>query len=138
MTIDPLEAVIAWLRTSLTTVDGRVAGKHRYGGGWTESQTGVSVHLDGGTPDIHAAVAVMRIEVRVYADDQPKIVEVWRELIRLSRETRRFAVNTSLGTALIHYFLPETMLSLLYDDVLRMDLGEVFFECMVAEDAVSE
>lgn len=138
MTIDPLEAVIAWLSTALTIVEGRVAGKHRYGSGWTKSQTGVSVHLDGGTPDIHAAAAKMRIEVRVYADDQPKVVAVWRELIRLSRDTKRFAVNTSLGTALIHYFLPETMLSLLYEDVLRMDLGEMFFECLVAEDAVSE
>lgn len=54
--IDPLETIITWLATALTSVSGRVAGKHRYGNGWTESQTGVSVHFDGGAPELYAPV----------------------------------------------------------------------------------
>lgn len=136
MVIDPLEAVVVWLTEALVSLDGRVAAKHRYGAGWSESQTGLSVHLDGGIPDIDANVTTMRLEMQIRADDQAKAVGVWRELVQLSRTTRRFTVNTSLGTALIQYALPETVLSLLYDDVLKMDLGIVFFEVMVSEEAV--
>jgi hypothetical protein len=137
MVIDPVEAVIVWLTGALTSVEGRVAGKHRYGEGWAEGATGLSVHPDGGLPDLYATVARPRFEMRVYADDPVKVVRAWREMVALSRANRRFTVNTSLGTALIHYCLPETALSLLYDDVLKMDLGIVFFEAMVSEEAVS-
>ncbi len=137
MNIDPLEAVIAWLTTALTSVDGRVAGKHRYGETWADDATGVSVHLDGGPVDLYAKVATPRLELRIYANDQVKVVNVWRELISLSRSNKRFVQNTSLGNALIHTFLPETILSLTYDDVLRKELGIVFFESMISEEAVS-
>ena len=115
--------------------DGRVASKHRYGAGWTESQTGVSVHLDGGTPDLYASVAVPRLEVRIYADDQVKVMDTWRALSALSRITKRFPVVTTKGTALVHYFLPVSGLSMPYDEVLRMDVGVVFFDAMVSEAA---
>ena len=137
MVIDPLEAVIAWLTTALTTVDGRVAGKHRYGETWADDATGVSVHLDGGLPDLYASIAKPRLEIRIYANDQVKIVDVWRELISLSRDRLRFVQNTSKGAALIHYCYPETILSLTYDEVLKKELGIVFFESMVSEEAVS-
>lgn len=136
MVIDPLETIITWLETALTGVSGRVAGKHRYGAGWTEGQTGVSVHLDGGTPDIYAPVADCRFEVRIYADDQVKVNDVWRALIALSRANKRFTVTTSHGDALVYYFKPVSGLSIPYDDVLRMDVGVVFFEALVAEATV--
>ena len=137
MVIDPVEAVIVWLTEALTAVEGRVAGKHRYGEGWAEAETGVSVHLDGGLPDLYAKVATPRFEMRIYADDQVKVVSAWREMVQLSRDNARFAVNTSLGTALIHYCKPESIMSLIYDDQLKMDLGIVFFKAMVSEEAVS-
>jgi hypothetical protein len=138
MIIDPLETIITWLETALTSASGRVAGKHRYGEAWSETQTGVSVHLDGGSPDLYAAVAAPRFEIRIYADDQVKVVTVWRELIKLSRENERFLVAVSgPKNALVHYFKPASGLSIPYDQVLRMDVGVVFFECMIAEDAVS-
>lgn len=137
MTIDPIEAVIRWLENSLDVVGGRVAGKHRYGNGWSETETGVSVHLDGGAADLYAAIATPRMEIRIYADDQVKVVEVWRKLIELSRTNARFEVMTSAGRALIHHFSPEASLSLLYDDVLRMEMGVVFFGAMIAEEAVT-
>ncbi len=136
MVIDPLETIITWLEAALTGVSGRMAGKHRYGAGWTEGQTGVSVHLDGGTPELYAPVANCRMELRIYAADQVKIVTVYRALIGLSRANARFVVTVSNGDALVHYFLPATGLSLIYDDVLRKDVGVVFFDALVSEAAV--
>jgi hypothetical protein len=137
MTIDPLEAIITWLEANLSGVSGRVAAKHRYGEGWTEGQTGVSVHMDGGTPDLYVNVAPVRLEVRIYATDQVDVVTIWRTLVGLSRTYERFTVAISGSkTALVHYLHPESMLSLLYDETLRMDMGVVFFETLVSEAAV--
>lgn len=137
MTIDPLEAIITWLEANLSGVSGRVASKHRYGEGWTESQTGVSVHLDGGKPDLYTNVVTARLEIRIYADDQVDVVSTWRELVGLSRANERFTVAVSGdNTALVHYFKPESVLSLLYEDVLKMDMGVVFFNAMMSEAAV--
>lgn len=136
MQIDPLETIITWLENTLTIVGGRVAGKHRYGVDWTETQTGVSVHLDGGAPELYAPVAVPRFEVRIYADDQVKVVGVWMALNDLCRESSRFTVDTLRGKALVHYFLPASGLSMPYDEVLKMDVGVVFFNAMVSETAV--
>lgn len=137
MEIDPLEAVIAWLTNALTSVSGRVAGKHRYGDGWADDATGVSVHLDGGTPDLYARIGVARLEMRIYSSDQVQVVDVWRELVGLSRNNHRFLQTTSHGDALIHYMFPGSGLSLIYDEDLRKELGIVFFESMVSEVVVS-
>jgi hypothetical protein len=136
MIIDPLETIITWLKDALLVVDQRVASKHRYGNGWTESQTGVSVHLDGGNPDIYMPIAEPRLEIRIYADDQVKIVDAWRALVALSRTTSRIAVSTSKGTALIQNFIQASSLSLLYDETLGMDMGVVFFDSKISEEAV--
>lgn len=136
MTIDPLEAVITWLENNLTSVAGRVASKHRYGSGWSEGQTGVAVHLDNGEPDVYVPLAEPRLEIRIYADDQVKVVDVWRELVALSRTNSRIAVSTSKGTALIQNFIEQSSLSLLWDEVLGMDMGVVFYTSKVSEEAV--
>ena len=136
MIIDPLETIITWLETALTTVSGRVAGKHRYGETWSESQTGVSVHLDGGSPEYYAPVMIARFELRIYADDQVKIMDVWRALSALSENTR-FTVTTTKGVALVHYFLPVSGLSMPYDEILKMDMGTAFFNSVISEAAVS-
>lgn len=137
--IDPLETIITWLEAALISVSGRVAGKHRYGGGgWTDSQTGVSVHLDGGPPDLYAPVIRLRLELRIYADDQVKVTGVWRDLIVLSRNTKRFSVAISGGkAALVHYFKPASGLSIPYDEKLGMDVGVVFFDCLIGEKSLS-
>jgi hypothetical protein len=137
MIIDPLETIITWLETALTSVSGRVAAKHRYGEGWSETQTGVSVHLDGGNPEIYAPLADVRIEIRIYADDQIKIVDVWRELVALSRANARFAVSTSKGVALVQNFIQQSGLSMPYDEILKMDLGVVFFGVKIGEEAIA-
>lgn len=136
MVIDPLEAVIVWLKNNWKSAQGRVAGKHRYGSAWSESQLGASVHLDGGPADLYAPIARLRLEVRIYATDQAAIANAWMELTELSRENERFDVMTSRGRALVHSLKPETTLSMLYDDVLKKDMGVVFMNCMAAEEAV--
>lgn len=137
MVIDPLEAVIVWMRNNWRSAQGRVASKHRYGSAWQENQIGVSVHLDGGPVDLYAQIATPRIEVRIYAPEQREITNAWMEMVALSRENERFEVMTSRGRALVHTIKPETTLSLIYDDVLKKDLGIVFLSCMVAEQAVT-
>jgi hypothetical protein len=134
--IDPIETLIQWLRTNLTTVNGRVAGKHRYGEGWAETETGVSVHADGGPHDLYARVWDQRVEIRIYAVGTVNIVPVVKQLMSLSRENERFVVSTSGGNALVHYFTPESGLSLLYDDDLKMDMGVLFFKSEISEEAV--
>lgn len=134
MTIDPLEAVITWLETALTSVSGRVAAKHRYGESWTESQTGVSVHLDGGVPDLYAKAVTPRLELRIYSNDQVNVVAVWKELVGLSRANTRFGVTVTGGVALVQRFTPVSLLSLVYEEKLKMDMGIIFFEAMVMEE----
>lgn len=134
MSIDPLEAIITWLETALTIVGGRVASKHRYGEGWTESQMGISVHMDGGEPDLYSAVAEPRLEIRIYGGDQVQVMDVWRDLVALSRTQARFTVSTSKGTALIQNFVQQSGLSLLYEDILKMDMGVVFFSSKISEE----
>lgn len=134
MSIDPLEAIITWLETALTSVSGRVAAKHRYGETWTESQTGVSVHMDDGNPEIAVAVTEPRLEIRIYADDQVKVMDVWRQLVSLSRSNARFTVVTSKGTALIHNFIQQSGLSMPYDEILGMDIGVAFFSSKISEE----
>lgn len=133
MTIDPLEAVIVWLRNTWTSTQGRVAGKHRYGGAWSENELGVSVHLDGGPADLYAPISTPRLEIRIHAADQSPITEAWMEFVKLSRDNERFEVMTSRGKALVHAVKPDSTLSMIYDDVLNKDMGIFFVNCIVAE-----
>jgi hypothetical protein len=135
--IDPLETIIQWLKTALTALDGRVANKHRFDGEWTLGQTAVCVEMDDGAVELYAAVGVPRLELRIYAADRPAIVDVWGQLVRLSRTNARFEVETSEGMALVHYFEQASGLSFVYDDDLKVDVGVVFFESMISEEAVS-
>lgn len=114
-----------------------MAGKHRYGNAWEKTQTGVSVHLDGGAPDLYATVATPRFEIGIYSNNQEEIVSVWRELIQLMRNNARFSVDTSQGDVLVHYVLPESSLSLIFDDELNMDMGIVFVKSMMSEVAIA-
>jgi hypothetical protein len=134
--IDPIETIIQWLKTNLTTADGRVAGKHRYGEGWADGATGVSVHADGGPHDSYARVWDQRVEIRVYANGTVNVTPVAKELISLSRDNERFVVVTSGGDALVHCFIPESGMSLIYDEDLKMDIGVMFFKSKISEEAV--
>ena len=135
--IDPIETIIVWLTDVLDSVSGQVASKHNYReGGWTFGTPGVSVHADGGPFDLDAHIFRQRLEIRIYADSTVAIGDVHRQLVGLSRENERFLVDTSHGNAFVYFLYPETGLSLLFDDVLNQDIGVVFFQTQISEEAV--
>jgi hypothetical protein len=137
MEIDPLEVVIKWLAANLTKAGGRVAGKHRYGVEWKSDQLGVSVILDGGQPELYGSTSKIRVEVQIRAEKRIEVIDAWRELVDLSRESERTVVSTSLGSALMHYFKQDSGFSILYDKDLNKEMGLAFFEALVAEEAVA-
>lgn len=136
MTIDPLETIILWLKDNLTGVYGRVASKNQYGNAWETKETGLAVYMDDGMSALYGTTSTVRLEMRIYADGRPLATDVWRALVDLGREHKRFNVQTSQGVALVHYFQQSSGLSFLYDDDLKMDVGVVFFESMVSEEAI--
>ncbi len=134
--IDPLEAVIAYLGADAgvqALVGERVAAKHRYGAGWTTGQTGLTVGLDGGTPDIYVPMQEVRLETRAFAGSQAEAMRTWRELVKVARRTNRNAVATSAGMGLIYRLNQASGPSLLYDQDLGMDVALCFFEALVSE-----
>lgn len=137
--IDPLETVIAWLRQDaalVALVGTRLASKHRYGdptNGWPTTQTGLMVRLDGGLPDLYAALQPIRLEVRCYAPSQVQGMAIWRRLVEISRKTERRPVLTSTGSGLLYRLLQASGPSLLYDSDVKLDFVMCFFEALVSE-----
>lgn len=145
MQIDPLEAIIKWLTLELSSVGGRVAGKHRYGipvthavvSGWDDETTGVVVRMDDGQPDLYGSTGKSRLEVRIYNEKRSPIFDVWQDLVTLSRAERRFEVVTSQGTALVHYFTQSSGFSVIHDNDLGLEVGIAFFDALIAEESVA-
>lgn len=138
--IDPLETVIAYLRqrTEVYAVVGnRVAAQHQYGNVWEKTQAGLILLADTGWPDWDVAVQPLRLESRAYAPTQQEAMGVWRVLVQVSRSTERAIVNTTTGSALLYYFLPDSGPSLLYDDVVGLPMVMCFWRIMVADEALS-
>ncbi len=138
--IDPLEVVIKYLASDAlleTLVSGRVASRHRYGVGWTVSQAGLMVRLDGGTPDLYGALQPIRLEVRAYAPSQVDAMAIWRRLVEISRATDRQTVLTQNGGGLLYRFNQSSGPSLLSDQDIKLDFVMCFFDALVAETAVT-
>lgn len=134
--VDALETMIQWLAVDLTSVSGRVAGKHRFPGAWTRGQAAVSVHEGQSEADLYAPVRVARLEARIYGAGNAEIMDVFNAIVALCRTKKRFTVATSQGTALVHYVKQSSGFSLPYDNDLMMTIGVCFFEAMVAEEAI--
>ncbi len=138
--IDPVEVAVRWLSDDAelkALVGNRVAEKQRYGTGWTTSQAGVMVRLDGGLAQIDVPIQTPRFEVRCYAPTPLKAMQVWKLLVAISRNTNRARVVVGDGTALLYRFLQGSGPSLLYDTDANMDFVLCFFEAAIAEEAVS-
>lgn len=135
--VDPLEAAVQLVlgdATLLGLSGGQIAGKARYGGDWAVGSKSVVMRLDGGTPDIYAAVQDARIEVRCYAGSQAAAFGMIGAMIALGRVSSRVVVDlTGGGKALVHYFLQASGISYLYDADVEMDYGLVFMQAMVVE-----
>lgn len=139
---DPLETIIAWLAVDLTAAQGRVAGEHRYGvephdEGWAIDQLGVVVSLDDGLGTLYGQAVRGRMEVNIYGPARSAIIDAWRELEALATNKKRFLVQTTLGNVLVHYFNQQTGFSLTYDEDVKLDVGVVFYEALVAKEVVS-
>ena len=136
--IDPLECVIRWLGQDpalAELVGTRIAARHRYGDTWTTGQTGLTVRLDGGTPDLYGAVQRVRLEARCYAPSQHEATEIWRRVAKLCRETARESVPTSEGASLLYWLHQASGPSLLHDGEIGLDFTLAFLDALVAEES---
>jgi hypothetical protein len=136
MEVDALEVMVTWLRGALPSLGGRVAAKHQYGSGWAHDQVGMSVHLDGGEFDRYTPVQTPRFEVRIYAEEMVDAADVWRALVDACRVCERETVTVSGGTGLVQYALPSSSLTLVWNEVLKLNVGIVFIEAMIAEQKI--
>lgn len=146
--IDPHETLLVWLMADVELgrlVSHRIAAKHRFGADapdvswalWPLGEPALGVYLDGGMPDIYTPVQEIRVECRCYGDTQYNAMRIWRRLQEMTRTTGREVVATSEGQALLHNFLTASGPSLLWDDVLHMDVCVGFFTAMVGEIAAA-
>lgn len=108
--IDPLEAAIKFLlgRSELSSLNRRIAAKHKYGEDWTLDQSSLVVILDDSDPDWYVQKQNIRLEVWSLAETDADAMNIWMTLVGLSRNVERTEVSTSLGTALVYSFLPES------------------------------
>lgn len=134
--IDYLEAIIAYLRadTDLAAlVSTRIAAKHKYGDGWTLGDSGMAVRADGGEPQHYVPIQMPRLEVRMYGNGTLAVMQVYQKLAALCRNTDRNVVALTGDDALVHWLLPASGLSMLFDDETGMDMGMVFMNACVGE-----
>lgn len=135
--VDPLEALINLARTDAdlsTLTAGRVAAKHLFGDGWTIPGKALQLRADGGgAPDVYTERQLLRVEARCYGESQAGAMAVYRELVRLTRQTSRARVDTGAGFALVYWLVPASGPSLLQDPDTRVDLVLVFLDAAVAE-----
>lgn len=75
--------------------------------------------------------------MRIYATEQPAITAIYNALLTLSRDNERFVVSTTAGNAIVHYFKPASGLSMPYDEVLKMDVGVIFFDALIGESPLA-
>lgn len=140
MMIDSLEAIVQYLRDDAALaalVSTRVAAKQRYGESWDVGDAGMAVRLDGGSPDIYAPVQRPRLEVRIYGDGTTAVTPVFFALVTICRNTGRALVALTGDDALVHWLLPVSGLSMLFDEETGMDMGMVFLEGCVGELGIS-
>jgi hypothetical protein len=120
--IDPLEAAIQFLlsRDELSSLENRIASKHKYGEEWTTDQASLVVILDDSEPNWYVQMQDVRLEVWCLAQDDATAMDIWMTLVALSRDVSRVAITTSQGDALVYSFLPESGPSYLPDPELNM------------------
>lgn len=137
--IDPFEAGIQFLLgcSELSALSGRIASKHKYGEEWTTSQASLIVILDDSDPNWYVRKQDIRLELWCLGDTDAAAMDVWLDLMAISRDAGRVVVTTSQGNALVYSFLPESGPSYLPDkdlDMMKRILS--FWRLQVSEEAV--
>ena len=134
--IDPLETVIQYLKgCGLST--NQIAGKQRYGEAWAIGSAGISVSLDGGTPNLDLPVQDVRLEVHCYGASQYEALSLTWEIVERGTQAKRVEVATHNGKALLYWLLPESSPATLYDPDLKMDFVLQFYSARVAEQEIT-
>lgn len=138
--IDPIEAVVTWMRNDPTlwslAHNGQIAGKHNYANTWGVGSASVVVRLDDGYPQIYLPLHAVRLEISCRAATQPEAMALWLQVVALSRATHRAVFNVAGGRAMLYYLLWSGGRSMIYDPDLEMDLCLGFMDALVAEDSV--
>jgi len=134
--IDPLITVIAYLKTdaALSALVGtRIAIRHQYGNGWSNTQAGLVVQLDGGLPELYVQDQRVRLQLMAFAPTYAETLQIYRAVQGISRAFQRSEVTTTLGTALMRYFLMETQPTNLYDEAVDLPFTLFFMRAAVDE-----
>ena len=134
--IDPLEALINLARTDAdlsTLTAGRVAARHKFGDGWAIPSQALQLRADGGAVDLYTERHLVRVEARCFGASQAGAMAVYRELIRLTRQTSRARAETNAGAALVYWLLPTSGPSLLQDPDTGIDFVLIFLDAAVSE-----
>lgn len=137
--IDPLEAGIQFFlgRSELSTLSGRIASKYKYGEEWSTSDASLVVILDDSDPNWYVRKQDIRLELWCLADTDAAAMDVWLDLMTISRNAGRVVVTTSQGNALVYSFLPESGPSYLPDkDLSMMKRILSFWRLQVSEESV--
>lgn len=137
--IDPLEAGIQFFlgRSELSTLSGRIASKYKYGEEWTTSQASLIVILDDSDPNWYVQKHDIRLELWCLGATDAAAMDVWLDLMTISRNAGRIVVSTSQGNALVYSFLAESGPSYLPDkdlDMMKRVLS--FWRLQVSEESV--
>lgn len=136
---NPVEVVVNYLKSDpglQALVGSRIDTKHHYGDGWERAQASLVVSVSDGIESNYVEEQRLRLELWAYAPTQYEAVQIWRELVDLSRGTSRVTVSTSDGDALLQSFLQASGPSLLFDDDVDMDTCLSFFIAVVGERLV--
>lgn len=137
MAVDPIEALVAWLKTAGVVPANRVAVRHRFGTEWdVTTDTAITVTPNGMRYLPHFDAFLARAFLTIYAPDTVDAVRTWTALIPLAEAVDRVQVATTAGNALI-YFISTNASGTLGPDP---DVGaEAFFvpvTAMIAKEAV--
>jgi hypothetical protein len=138
--IDPLEAAIAYFVNDADLheiVGNQIAAKHLFGEDWTIPSRAVTVHLDGGEPDIYNERQKVRLEVRCYGETQYEATRGYLAMVNAMRAaSARVVVETNAGKALIYWLVPSSGPSFFRDPDVGVDTILFFCSACVAEQDV--
>lgn len=133
--INALEAIIQFLKAGNLSTD-QIASKGHFGDGWAAASKGVIVRLDGGSPDIYTPVVTPRLEIRCYGADDLEAMQLAMEVGARLKSANRTLQMTRSGTAMIYWALPETEVSLQWDDTTNQDFALMFYGCAISEQSI--
>ena len=148
--IDCPAASIAYLGPDVglnAVIAGRGAAKHKFalveqsvngqGATWPTPSKALQLTYDGGgTPDAYAGMERARLEARCYGASQAEANQVYHQLLATCEAFQRCEVETSEGTALLYYLVPDTSGQHDRDPDVSVDMVRVFLKAAAHHESV--